>query len=373
MRYGPALTAAALLLIGLAAGATAGVGALPRTLVTAPHVGWVAQDASLVAWSAEAEGCDRVTALDRRTGRRPTLGLVLGSDDETCSTVGFTIGVGGRRVAWSAVANCCNNDFGSVVTTTVGGTSTRFDGTSTDRDTGTFVTTIAGDGGTLVYARVTLELVGPDCSFRDEPSCEYRFVAGEVRRVVGRKSSEIPGPGVPALVAVSSRRLLVVPADVDVCDMPPSALDPRGIEIGCRPTAAPNGPIHVLEVATGKQLTSFAPRGKVVAAGLSPTLAAVLVEQSGSRRVELFDPATGRFLRSASVPRAAREVAIAGDRVVYSTTRGVHLLRTRDQGNQLVARAAGSVFALSLEGNRVVWAEDGKRVDRIRELRLPAS
>ena len=364
------LAIVALVLVGLADGSAAGVESQPRTLLSAPFVGWVAQDESLVAWSASAKGCDRVTVLDRRNGRRSTIGLVLGSDDETCSTTGFTIAVGGRQVVWSAVANCCNNDFGYVVTTSVGEPSTKFNGTSTDRDTGTFVTTMAGDGSALVYGLVTLDLVGPDCDLGDEPSCQYRFIAGEVRRVSGRKSVEIPGTVATALVAVSGPRLLAVPADVDACVQPPPALDPRGIEIGCWPTGAQNGPVQVRDVTTGRRLSSFAPAGLVVAAGLSPSLAAVLVEQSGTRRVELHNPSTGRLLRSASVPRGTREVAVAGARVVYSTAGGIHLLRTSGSRDPLLARAKGSVFALSIEGDRVVWAERGKRVDRIRELRL---
>jgi len=137
----------------------------------------------------------------------------------------------------------------------------------------------------------------------------------------------------------------------------------------CWPEAANGGAVEIRDAVTGHRIVRFAPKGQVVWASLSSSLAAVLVQQRGTRRIELYNPATGRRLRSTSVPRAAKEVAVSGERIVYLTTTGIHQLGTTGARDRFLARAAGKAFSLSFEGRSIVWAEDGK-VDRIRELQV---
>lgn len=317
----------------------------PRTLESFPSVDRVAQDGRYVVWSAagkrrdQGEDCDELTALDRRTGKRIRLGLTVGLGD-SCASSDFVLGVGGDRLVWSAFQDCCNSGSGDVRTTRIGGrTTTLQDDLYLDGWTdGEWMTSASGDGSTLVYAIVD----GEQCF---DPGCRPKVRGGELRRVDGDTSVVVPGAPPAVQVSVAENRVLLVTAN--------------------------RAAVELWDVTATGRLRRIVPGGRVFGAALSRSLAAVLVDEGGAKRVELRDPADGRLLRSLRVPSDADELAVSGRRVVYLTRSGVFALRTTQPRDRHLATVRGIAYSLSYEADRVVWAEYHKQSGgRIREQRL---
>lgn len=349
-------------LLGALGTGTGAVGlAEPRTIASYNFVDWVAQDGALIAWSADAGGCSVLVVLNRATGKRWTLQNPMRGGD-TCSSVNSIVAIAGRRVLWSGFQNCCNNGDGDILTVTVGSSrrnvleSLSLDGWIQ----GDFMSAAAGDGTTLVYAIADSD-TGPGCFTGNEPDCD-RVVpeGGEVWRVADGKRAEVRGAPAAAMLAVAGRNVLIVPA-AKACAEPP---DPPGYEVGCWPVARPNAPMTIRDAFTGRRVAALRSRGRVLAVSMSGTSAAALVQREGRRWIDFFTLRTQRLLRTTAVPSTARELALAGTSIAFTTQRDVRLLRGTTI--RVLARARRTPFALSAEGGRLVWAEGGD----IRELRV---
>ena len=227
------------------------------------------------------------------------------------------------------------------------------------------MTSASGDGATLVYAVLLWDVVG-DFSECHRRGCSYRVTRGGIWRVVGSKRISIPGVSPAFLVAASAGRVLVVPADRSTCVRCVLTVPAVATCAKCGPRAQPNGAVDIRDATSGKLLRRLSPRGEVLSADLSEPVAAVLVRKGTARRIELYDHATGEIVRTVAVPSSTAEVAVSNDLVAYITSRSVFLVSA--DSVRMLAKSSGRPVSLSFDDDRVVWIDDGKKVDRLLEL-----
>jgi Tol biopolymer transport system component len=89
------------------------------------------------------------------------------------------------------------------------------------------------------------------------------------------------------------------------------------------------------------------------------------------RRLELFDPSTGRRLGTASFPKNANGFSASHRTIVFAVGRRIWALDTRTRKQRLLATAVADPVGVSIEGRRVAWAENLKTTARIRALTVP--
>jgi hypothetical protein len=104
----------------------------------------------------------------------------------------------------------------------------------------------------------------------------------------------------------------------------------------------------------------------VRAVALSPTRAAVLVQQGTRQRIEWYDARSGGRLGSAAAPSGtARALSTDGRFVALTVGKTVRLLDLRSGAQRTLRRAATQPIGVSVLAGRVVWAE-GRRILRAR-------
>jgi hypothetical protein len=169
-------------------------------------------------------------------------------------------------------------------------------------------------------------------------------------------------PDVPpsVAIAVASGRVAVVP--VDRGPTPSRSFSLR---------AAPNGPVEIRDARTGRLALQVVPRGEVQVVELSEIVVAVLVNENGTMRLEVYDARTGAKLSSVRVPsKTSLDLDVAGRMVVYRVGRAIRLLRAGERATSLLAVAASKPIGLSIEGTRVAWAEQHGERGRIQAVAL---
>ena len=120
----------------------------------------------------------------------------------------------------------------------------------------------------------------------------------------------------------------------------------------------------------GGMVSRFLPTAHPDDVALSRYVAATLSRGKRSARLELFDTRSGRRLGTASLPRRAASVSISGSAVVFVSGRQIWALDVRTRKPRLVTRATADPIGLSIEGNRIAWAENLRRSSRIRAVFL---
>jgi hypothetical protein len=173
-----------------------------------------------------ARNCLRRSAQARRRQSLPSpqtpWGEVPGAPNtDACDAFPLLIALGGTRAVWGGFEDCCNGGYGSVTTGAPGTKPKELDslGQTYHGTDGDFLTGVAGDGKTLVYAVVTVEVVRnfDGCysavSAPRPQNCDFKVTEWKVKRVGGGHAARVPNAPPSALIAVSGGRLALVPAD----------------------------------------------------------------------------------------------------------------------------------------------------------------
>ena len=135
--------------------------------------------------------------------------------------------------------------------------------------------------------------------------------------------------------------------------------------------AEPRSTGAVVNAAAGRQQSRFEVAGRARAVALSPSIVAVLVEGFFGKRIELFEPGTGKARGGVAVDAAvADEISVSGSRIVFRVNRRVVLLDAVTKRLRTLAIAAATPIGLSIEGRRVAWAENLARQARVRALTI---
>ena len=181
------------------------------------------------------------------------------------------------------------------------------------------------------------------------------------RVVKGGEQVSVPGVAAAALLAAGAGRLATAPA-----------LDPweEAAKFFPSPRPAEDGPVNVLNAKTGDPVMTVSPTGTVRALALSADALAVLVDGVG-QRIERYSIPDGTKIASTQVrPRGILALDIAGKWIVYSAFHGIKLIDPLGH-KQVLVWAEHRPIDVSIEGNRVAWAENGSGRHRIRAASVP--
>jgi Tol biopolymer transport system component len=133
---------------------------------------------------------------------------------------------------------------------------------------------------------------------------------------------------------------------------------------------APRSPVDLRDARMGRLIKRFTIDGYAHALALGPDYVALLVDHEPDMRVELYN-LNGSFGKGAAVPANVRSVSAAGRTVVFATGRVIRRLDARTGAVTTLATARRTPVGLTIEGRRVVWAENGRGAARIRALTAP--
>ena len=342
-----------LLVLAIAAvtAATAGASTPPyrvRTLATAPSIWWFGQDHGWLAWATERRYRFVLTVRKGRRHGRIDLGLERGNENTV-------IAQAGPRILWTDFAS--GNIFYQYLfvgwaTGGRGGFFREYDSDAGD-GTGDHVGAVAGDGTTLVHSVVTVGYDPPDCD-PVERACGYAIYGDRVYREDRKRPRGLAGTPPAALLAAAGARFAAVPAAYSKSVPWP----------GIAPAAA--GPVSVHDVRTGSRICAFTPSAQPLAVALSTRYVAVLTGDASARRIEIHDAASCAPIRNADVPaKTAPELSISGSRVVFHSGRDLRMLDVVTGAAVVLGHARSTPVGLSIERNRVAWAEQYRR-DRSR-------
>jgi WD40-like Beta Propeller Repeat len=128
--------------------------------------------------------------------------------------------------------------------------------------------------------------------------------------------------------------------------------------------------VEVRNVVTGSLIKHFVIGGQASAGALGPGYIVLLVAHEPQKRIELFNQ-NGSLRNAVAVPASVRNVSAAGNAVVFATGRVIRRLDARTGAVTELATTGRAPVGLTIEGRRVVWAENGRGGARIRALVLP--
>ncbi|HXH97422.1 MAG TPA: hypothetical protein VNH40_09460 [Gaiellaceae bacterium] len=213
---------------------------------------------------------------------------------------------------------------------------------------------IAGNGSTLVYAVTEVGYVD-QVACLSGGSCRLKLTGGAIHQVVGRRNPAVPDTGPAVAVAVAAGRVAYIPAD----DIGPGGL----------PLATADAPIPVRSARTGELVTSIAPDGLALGIALAPHVLALLVRRGEQTSVAWYDPADGTLLGSVSVPQATSPRLAASDTmIVYTVGKALYAIDLTGASAQKLLATPVTPFGVSVDDNRVLWAENVDGLGRIRSL-----
>jgi Tol biopolymer transport system component len=137
--------------------------------------------------------------------------------------------------------------------------------------------------------------------------------------------------------------------------------------------------VEVRDAGTGRIVAAFNMATLPSAVALSGSHIALLVVKQGSRPTIEIRKLDGSPVRTIAASRPADDnIFMSGGWIVFKTgatslRRGVTIraVHVRSGGQAVLARTHAEVVGLSIDGNRVAWAERGERRSRIRALLLP--
>jgi hypothetical protein len=226
--------------------------------------------------------------------------------------------------------------------------------TFAEQEGGHQLTGIAGDRRVLALSWVGYRLAN-DCS----PSCMWEVTGGRVNRIVDGKKIRVPGVAPAAVLAAGAGRLATAPAVASW----------QGDDSSTRP--AEDGPVNVVDADTGAPVVTVSPTGTVQDLALSSDSLAVLVKKAdGTHAIERYAVPAGTMMSSTSVGGQARDLDVAGKWIVYQVWRRINLIDPLGD-RQLLLMAPHRPLDVSIEGNRVAWAENGGGRHRVRAATVP--
>ena len=350
-------------LVGALFLATASAAEATRTLARSPT--WIqafAQDGKFISWiprvpPAKLPCGEAIVIRNLETERQRSFTPRF---SPCFSRLGLALG-GRRALALSAPTTCGNCVGTTVWTAALGGRLAEL-GTfaQSPEGGGRRVTGMAGDKRLLAFSHVRYRLENEDCH-----PCLWNVTGGRVTRVVkGGQQESVPGVAPAALLAAGAGRLATAPA-----------LDPweEAAKFVPSPRPAEDGPVNVVNAKTGDPIMTVSPTGTVRALALSADALAVLVQAAphGQQRIERYAIPDGTLLTSTQVrPRGVHALDIAGKWIVYSAFHRIKLIDPLGH-KQLLVRPAHRPIDVSIEGNRVAWAENGSGRHRIRAASVP--
>ena len=131
-----------------------------------------------------------------------------------------------------------------------------------------------------------------------------------------------------------------------------------------------HSPVQIHDALTGRLIKRFTIDGHAHAVALAPDYVALLADHEPGLRVELYN-LNGSFRKAAAVPANVRNVSAAGRTVVFATGRLIRRLDARTGTVTALATARRTPVGLTIEGRRIVWAENGRGTARIRAVTAP--
>jgi hypothetical protein len=352
----------------------AATGRAPQTLYTSPSgtIQAFAQDRQLLAWfSQSTKACNSVWVLSLENGGRVRL------PDETTSARNVTcrwdvappvnLALAGPDVLWTLRDDQAALPFDYVVGAGVKDPrERRFQEVAhANRGAGLWLGGIAGDSvgtgpqtvSTLAYGITAVQYVDEiDCL--SGGSCEMALAGGGVYRVVGRKPPTlIPNTEAALAVSVSGSTLAYIPA---------ASANDHGM-----PMAGADLPIEIIDVDNGAPIAHVSPEGTPLAIALAPRVLASLERTTEGLKLAWYSSTTGTGLGSVAVPAGTVATLSANDQLaVFRIGRFLHVLTFTTGHSRTVAQTAGRPIGMSLEGNRLAWAENVRGRGRIRALYL---
>lgn len=335
----------------------------PRTLVaTRTSISAFAQDGDRIAWV----GGDAKVRVRSLSARRTD---VVGSVTPVERASSATLALAGQRALWSWDAGGNSTESPLLV----GARGHRqveiahLGGGLRGMGDGHDLVGVAGDGSTLAYAWVAETCPGQPygCNVFDAPlvvdggGVSIASWAAPVGPRAKFFPAVLPVVPPPALFALTRASVAVAPARATT---PPGQWVPR---------VAEDGPVEVYDLS-GHLLLRVPFLGLVRDLALSGRTLAVLLERpDGTKGLEQFDLGSPQFTAAARVPLAASEVSAGSGGIAFRSGRDIYVL---ERGHaKLVARAASRPIGLSIEGNRIAWAENVKGHGRIVALTAPSN
>jgi len=110
--------------------------------------------------------------------------------------------------------------------------------------------------------------------------------------------------------------------------------------------------------------------GHARAIALGPDYVALLVDHDPGVHVELYN-LNGSLRRAAAVSSRVGSLSAAGRNIVFATGPAIRRLDARTGAVTALAAARRAPVGLTIEGRRVVWAENGRGSARIRSVTVP--
>ena len=347
---------------------------VPQTLYTLPSgtIQAFAQDRQLIAWfSPSTKACNAVwvRSLDN--------GALVRLPNETSSAANVTcrwdvappvnLALAGTDALWTLREKQATLPFDYVLGAGVSDTrERRFQEVAhAKRGAGLWLGGLAGDSaGAGAGAVSTLAFGTAEVQYVDEiaclsgGSCEMKIAGGGVYQVVGRKPPAlIPNTHAAVAVSVSGSTLAYVPA---------ADAGARG-----KPLAAADLPIEIVDVDNGTSIASVSPEGTPIAIALTPHVLVTLERTTDGLSLAWYSATTGTGIGSVSVPANTIPTITANDQVaVFRVGRFLHVLTFASGHSKTVAQTVGQPIGVSLEGNRLAWAENVAGRGRIRALYL---
>ena len=127
---------------------------------------------------------------------------------------------------------------------------------------------------------------------------------------------------------------------------------------------------EIRDALRGRLIKRFTVDGYARTVAIGPGYVALLVDHEPGLRVELYN-VNGSFRSAATVPSSVRNVSAAGHNVVFATGRVIQRLDARTGVVSALATARRKPVGLTIEGRRVVWAENIRGVAQIRAVTAP--
>ena len=330
-----AALAPALVFVG-AGGSGAATRPVPKLVLALPApIQAFAADGSRLAWIRKTpSGC----AVYVKTGGPVSSTAVTKREFCPSGNADRRLALAGPRALWSLSTSGRNNQ--TLVETALAGAQARTLRTlEVDPAVhGDSVTGVAGDGATLVYGVDSFTCTeNPDSTVDCAPA--ETDVSGSWQ--VGSNGELRVHTGPVSGVAVAGPSVAVVPT--------PAQGVPRTVEVRRLPG------VFVTRVAVARRIVAIALSSQVLA-----------VESVG---LDLFHPRTGRAIGHVSVPSGS--IAASGRAIVVTRSKTIRLVDARTKRVSVLARRRLLPLGVTIEGRRVLWAENTRRGAKIYSLTLP--
>jgi hypothetical protein len=341
------------------AGIAAAAAPQPTTIERTPApVEALAQDGGMLGWLAgDGKKCNTI----HMSGGGNT--YVLPQPPTGGKTCTWDLSDGAEQLAIAGGATAAlwtlherGSDF--VMTAEAGGKEIEVDRLHHASDgTGWWLGGTTGGGSTLAYSSIDVAYIDPlGCG--SGGSCKKKVADGGIDLVDSGQQSALPGAG-PALgIAFSDGRIAYIPA---------TTLAKNGF-----PASSPSIAIPVVESSSGATVSQAKAIGVPFAIGLSAHLLAVLSHGAHSMRLTWYDPASGQRLGGIAVPaQTAPMLGVSDQAIVYRFGRALRAVLPSNGHVRALGKTAAQYLGLSLDGGRLVWAENHRRSGRIRALPVP--